>query len=262
MIKFNKPPTEEQKKQEAQIAQYSTILKFNKQTPAPVATGPAPSHNLFKSPTDPVVDKCAAYIQKNFADIFTANERRLRNMLKELVPCDLNTVMSWGDQALQEQRDILKAATARMNEFAQLNGSALLTEILNASSKSNKTSFLQRLASGLTHPQEMYGNRIEALKIRLKGISTPLLEYSAKIKDSTLPLWAVTIAAINESVPLSDDITEEAMVNRRRLLQQATQNLQVAAAQLEQTKAQLVKMQSDVDYIMNVVLPSLDLAKP
>jgi hypothetical protein len=259
MIKF-KPPSIA-----APINQdHTSHIKFG-QTPNTVTaipSTPVHEHAIFSSSIDPTFDKVINYIKNNYINIFNDNERRIRNMVKQLLPCELNTIMGWGEDALIEQRDILKVVTSRMSEFSQLNGNELLQEVLNSANKANQTGLLQRLTNTLYKPQETYGNRVASLKIRLKGIFDPIQDYNQKIKDSTLPLWSATIAAVNECTTISDNTTDEAILNRRQLLRQALQNLQVAEAQLEQTKTLIVKQQTQVDYIMNVVLPSLDLAKP
>jgi hypothetical protein len=208
---------------------------------------------------DPNLDRVMSYIEINYNSLFVSNDKRLRAMVKQIIPCELPTIISWGDDALVEQKNIVGVVSSRMQEFNALNGNELLSEVLNSGKTSQHGLISKLLSIGKT--TDSYSSRINSLKVHLTGLLSPILQNIDKIKSSTLPLYAISIAAVGEVIKPTDDLVEEALLNRRKLLYQANQNLQVAEAQLVQVKELIIKMQTEIDYIINVVLPATLLNK-
>lgn len=257
MIKFNKPEPqpEQQSTQPAKIAfgqSKSTAVDVS----APQTHGPK---NVFQRVVDPILEKTIEYAQSNYPEIFNKNEQRLRIMVNKLLPCELDVITVWGEDALAEQRELIKLASKRMAEFGELKGNELLDEVLDTSKKSTQAGLLQKFTHNFYKPQN-YSNKIEALKIRVQGILVTIIECSKNVKDSSLPIWMAAISSVGENKKIDEDIVEQALLDRRRILQQATQNLQIVEAQLNQTKEMIVKMQSEIEHIINVVLPALVLS--
>lgn len=226
-------------------------------TPQPII--PAKPKSLFgDTDNDPKMVKAVAYLNEKYESVYIGNERPLKNMIKQLMDLDLNIISTWGEEVLIETKNVVTLSAEKIREFNSYNGNETLNEILNIAN--HQQSLMQKLTKSFSSNKVTYLNRVEALKIKLKSTFSVLVECNKICKSSVISKWLVTIAAVADTMNITDELVSEAIFNRRRLLQQSLQNIQVAQAQVEQVLGLIIKMQSEIDHIIDVVVPSMELA--
>jgi flagellin-like hook-associated protein FlgL len=258
MVDFTKKQTEQPIKRLSLFGSKPITAEVKAQpVVAPVVEQKPTIKQVFGSnPANALVDKAIEYIKSNYKDVFTTEEINLRSLVRRLALLDLVTVTTWGDDQLAEQRKTIQLASSRINEFYKLNCTTILSEAIDVAQNRHK-SFLDKFKK--TDTKEVYLSRIEEMKVRLKGLLPDIEECKKKTKTNVLVLHLIALASVNETSKGSDVLIEEALYERRRLIQGAIQNVEVVNAKLDQVRSEIVSMQNQIEHTLSVTFASLDL---
>lgn len=190
---------------------------------------------------------------------YASDQLRIKNLIKQLVTNDLMTVSTWAEPFLVEQRNLVDLASTRIREFNALNGSQLLSEVLDFNRQEHADGgFFKRFTSKFSN-SEAYTLKVTALKQGLSGILPILLKYNTDCKSSMLSLYTAVLSVVDDNTTGRDKLIEEAFYNRRLLLNGAMKNLEMLAAQLNQTLELITNMTNEISHLMDVVLPALKM---
>jgi hypothetical protein len=192
---------------------------------------------------------------------FAGKEQYIKGMFKQLMGNDLSIVTSWGEDQIVEQRNLVSTASDRIREFNSLNGSELLSEVLNFSKEmnNNQGSFFKRITSKFSGNSETYNTRVTALRMQINALFPMFRKFSDQCKNSSLSLYLAVLSTADDESKNKEKLIAEAFYNRRMLLNGALTNMQMLTRQLDQTLEMVTNMLNEISHIMDVVLPALKM---
>jgi hypothetical protein len=214
----------------------------------------------FHTEADTKAENMLSIMLKTYPQ-FSGKDQIIKNIFKQLIDKDLSIVTSWGEDQIIEQRNLVSTASDRIREFNALNGSALLSEVLEFSKESNTNqgSFFKRLTSKFSGNSETYNTRVTALRVQVNNLFPILRHMSEQCKRSDLALYLAILSTVDDETKDKDKLLADAYYNRRMLLNGALKNMQMLGAQLEQTLELVTNTLNEISHIMDVILPALKM---
>lgn len=211
---------------------------------------------LFHTEKDTIAENITNIIVEKYPQF--DDVRKIKNMVRHLIDHDLSVVTGWGESFLAEQRHLISNASSRIREFNSLNGTQLLTEILDFSKQNHNMSFFQKLTTKFSNI-ETYNNSVASLKMQMNSIFPLLCEYKNQCKTNQLSLYLAIISVVDDNEQDKEKLLADAFYNRRILLTGALKNLEMLSIQLDQTLESVSGLLNEVSHIMDVVLPALKM---
>jgi hypothetical protein len=214
------------------------------------------------------------YAKEHFPAIYVTETRRFNMLVAQLIPLAISRVLSWGQQALNDQQQLHKDTFDLIKKFHELKGNDILNEIVGATDtakniEKKKNGILGWLKPSLpkatTSPQENQ-DRLEKLKSQLNELLTPLDKKFSEARASLLPLFMATLACVADVSEETDAVKSDialysALTQRRRLLHDASEQTDMIKDQLNQVRLMIVDLKNRMDHIINVMLPSLAMSE-
>lgn len=211
---------------------------------------------IFDNSENPIVKNLLAYIQTNYNDVYLNNPLLLSNMAKKLISPTCKIIDNWGDDVLTEQKELVQTSARRISEFNGLDVNKVLNDVIDGCKP--KSSIVNKFFKNKPSFEE-FNLKINALKVHLDGLSDSIDECIKNCKSNKLDSYLSVLSAYAETTKGLPDDLDQSLFNRRRLLQQALQNIQIACSQLEQVKTMIANAKNEASHILNVTLPSLSL---
>jgi hypothetical protein len=262
----------EQREDRQRLNEMNANLTNNRGTPYAPASKPVDQFNPtakrekvgdnkpFHTEADTKAENMLSIMLKTYPQ-FSGKDQIIKNIFKQLIDRDLSIVTSWGEDQIIEQRNLVSTASDRIREFNALNGSALLSEVLEFSKESNANqgSFFKRLTSKFSGNSETYNTRVTALRVQVNNLFPILRHMSEQCKGSDLALYLAILSTVDDETKDKDKLLADAYYNRRMLLNGALKNMQMLGAQLEQTLELVTNTLNEISHIMDVILPALKM---
>lgn len=215
-------------------------------------------NNIFDADDNPVIKNILSYIETNYNQIYCDHKILLTSITKKIISPTSKLIESWGEDVLVEQKELVQTSVRRIAEFNSLDANKLLNDVID-SCDNKKHSFINKFVKANKPSYEEYTLKVNALKVHLDGLSDSIDECIKNCKLSKLPIYLSVLSAYAENNKNLPDDLDQSIFNRRRLLQQALQNIEIACAQLEQIKSMISNAKNEASHILNVTLPSLSM---
>lgn len=239
-------------------------LSFDDLPPAPAASDliakTAPGA-LFDSEDHPAVRDALAIARADYPALFAQSEPRLAALFRRLLPLKLPPVTEWAEGPLMAQAALLQPVTELVMKFAQMGVPALLDAALESTRPPTGVfgKLLRRPASPAEYKPALTSSRAQLLQLVADSeAATGKLAESA----SNLGLHLAALAVVSKLVgSASDARLQDALMQRRTLIQQAVRQAELSIRQMEQVRQQAVDLAGQVSSFLTVTLPALEMAQ-
>jgi len=240
------------------------VLSFDDMpTPEPALPAKAGPKSLFDSEDHPAVRDALARASSEHPAIFGHSEMELARLFRRLLPVKLALVTVWADEPLGAQTGVLRTAKDLVVRFSKLEVPDLLGAALE-STKAPAVGALTRffLGRGST-PAEFKPKLVDARKQLQEILSES--ETSADDLESSarnLSLYSVALTIVADIAGQAADPTlQDALHQRRVLLQQAIRQAEMSILQMAQMRQQAADLVGQVTSFLTVTLPAIEMAQ-
>ncbi|KVU88629.1 hypothetical protein WK76_00570 [Burkholderia ubonensis] len=243
-------------------------------TPAPIHFDPEPAkctralsadalgRALFVESNHPLLEQCFRAAQAGFPNLYPDCGARIERHIRQLVPLKLVTVATIGDGALETAGTLVEAVAATTREFNELGAAEMMSGMLAQATR--KASMFERWF-GAASGHVDYRAALGALKQSLGFFPRRTEALAARVRhaEENLVVVLAALSAVSDIVRVPNDAgVEHALCDRRNIVGQAVQQIQMQPAQLLGLDERVTDLLSRADHLMNVVLPAVLAAHP
>jgi hypothetical protein len=248
--------------QEAAPAQAGppTALSFDDLPPAPDLPAKPPVRTLFDSEDHPAVRDALALALAEYPALYGQCEQRFAILFRRILPVNLPMVAEWAEKPLMEQAGLLQPVTDLVLQFTQMGVPALLESALESTKPA--TGVLDRLFRRAPSPAE-FKPVLSASRARLLQL---MADSEGAVRDleasaQNLSLHGAVLAIVSTLASGADAALQDALVQRRTLIQQAVRQAELAILQMGQVRRQAADLIGQVSSFLTVTLPALEMAQ-
>lgn len=235
-----------------------TALSFDDLPPAP-APG-AHVKALFDSEDHPAVRDALAMARAEHPALYDHAEERLAALFRRILPVKLSLVTEWAEKPLMEQAALLQPITELVLTFSQMGVPAQLEAALESSKPASGMfdKLFRRPVPLAQHKQTLSASRAQLLQLMADSEgAVGTLEASAQ----NLALHGAVLAVVSKLAGGADAALQDALVQRRTLIQQAVRQAELSILQMRQVRQQAVDLIGQVSSFLTVTLPALEMAQ-
>jgi len=228
---------------------------------APTITKPAAHvpQAAFGVTEHPAYAQIIAKIKSDHAQIYAANEFKIKNGVTTLLPLKVETILDWGQKAMERVRDASNEATRMSRLFSNAEGNELCEKALEATRATGAARFFRIAADPLKFRPQLAALQ-SSLTTWLPQCNT--LIDSAKAAHNKLMSLLVVMNVTADIVGTSDDLdVDRVLTQRRTMITQSTMQADLTVKQLEQLRDQIINQRMQIDQLVNVTLPAYEAAK-
>jgi len=233
-------------------------LSFDDLPPAP-APG-ARVKALFDSEDHPAVRDALAMARADHPALYDHAEERLAALFRRVLPVKLSLVTEWAEKPLMEQAALLQPITELVLKFSQMGVPAQLEAALESSRPASGVfdKLFRRPVPLAQHKQTLTASRAQLLQLMADSEgAVGTLEASAQ----NLALQGAVLAVVSKLAGGADAALQDALVQRRTLIQQAVRQAELSIMQMRQVRQQAADLIGQVSSFLTVTLPALELAQ-
>lgn len=233
-------------------------LSFDDLPPAP-APG-ARVKALFDSEDHPAVRDALAMARAEHPALYDHAEERLAALFRRILPVKLSLVTEWAEKPLMEQAALLQPITELVLKFAQMGVPAQLEAALESSKPATGVfdKLFRRPVPLAQHKQTLSSSRAQLLQLMADSEgAVGTLEASAQ----NLALHGAVLAIVSKLAGGADTALQDALVQRRTLIQQAVRQAELSILQMGHVRQQAADLIGQVSSFLTVTLPALELAQ-
>ena len=227
----------------------------------PGLTAKAAPKALFDSEDHPAVRDALAIARSDYPVLFGHAEQRFAALFRRILPVKLALVTDWAEDALMEQAALLQPITELVLKFTQMAVPALLDAALESTKPPTGMlgRLLRRPASPAQHKAALTSARTQLLQLMADSEgATRHLDESAQ----TLALHGAALAVVSTLAGDTSDVTlQDALTQRRTLIQQAVRQAELSILQMGQVRQQAADLIGQISSFLTVTLPALDMAQ-
>ena len=235
-------------------------LSFDDLPPAPDLPPKPPVRTLFDSEDHPAVRDALALSRADYPALYAQCEQRLAILFRRILPVELSLVAQWAEQPLLEQAAVLQPITELVLKFTKMGVPALLEAALESTKPA--TGVLDRLFRRAPSPAEfkpaLTESRAQLLQLMADSeVAVRNLEASAQ----NLSLHGAVLAVVSTLAAGADVALQDALVQRRTLIQQAVRQAELSILQMGQVRHQAADLIGQVSSFLTVTLPAIEMAQ-
>lgn len=233
-------------------------LSFDDLPPAP-APG-AQVKALFDSEDHPAVRDALAMARADHPALADHAEERLAALFRRILPVKLSLVTEWAEKPLMEQAALLQPITELVLTFSQMGVPAQLEAALESSKPATGVfdKLFRRPLPLAQHKHTLSASRAQLLQLMADSEgAVGMLEASAQ----NLALHGAVLAVVSKLAGGADAALQDALVQRRTLIQQAVRQAELSILQMGQVRQQAADLIGQVSSFLTVTLPALELAQ-
>ncbi|MEW6760474.1 MAG: hypothetical protein AB1437_06595 [Pseudomonadota bacterium] len=233
-------------------------LSFDHLPPAP-APG-AHVKALFDSEDHPAVRDALAMARAEHPALYDHAEERLAALFRRILPVKLSLVTEWAEKPLMEQAALLQPITELVLTFSQMGVPAQLEAALESSKPATGVfdKLFRRPVPLAQHKHTLSASRVQLLQLMADSEgAVGMLEASAQ----NLALHGAVLAIVSKLAGGADAALQDALVQRRTLIQQAVRQAELSILQMGHVRQQAADLIGQVSSFLTVTLPALELAQ-
>lgn len=216
---------------------------------------------LFESEDHPAVRDAMAIAHADFPALFPHAEQRLATLFRRILPLKLSLVTDWAEKPLAEQATLLQPITELVLKFTQMGVPALLDDALASTRPPTGVlgKLLRRQTSPVLYKPALTSARVQLLQLMADSeVAVRELETSAQ----NLGLHMTALVVVSTLVTDAPDLVlQDALVQRRTLIQQAVRQAELSVLQMGQVRQQAADLIGQVSSFLTVTLPALEMAQ-
>lgn len=239
-------------------------LSFDELPAAPAPSGAMPkavAKALFDSEDHPAVRDALALGWADYPGLFEHAEQRMAALFRRILPVRLKLVTEWAEGPLMEQAAQLQPITELVLTFAQMAVPAQLEAALE-STRATPGVFGKLFRRPMTPAQykpALTASREQLVQLLADSeVATRNLEESAH----NLALHGAVLAVVAKLAGGAVDAAlEDALTQRRTLIQQAVRQAELSILQMGQVRQQAADLIGQVSSFLTVTLPALEMAQ-
>ncbi|MCA1247560.1 hypothetical protein [Massilia sp. MS-15] len=239
-----------------------TALNFDgPAAPGPAGTARSPAARpLFDSEDHPAVRDALALAWADYPALAAQAEQRLAALFRRILPVRLSLVTEWGEDALAEQAVLLQQVAALVLQFAQMAVPALLDAAL--ASTREPAGVFGRLFRRPPGPAD-YKPALDTARSQLLRFMVDSEAATGKLEASahSLGLHGAVLAVVARLAAGADAGLQDALLQRRTLIQHAIRQAELSILQMAQLRQQSADLAAQVSSFLTVTLPALELAR-
>ncbi|SFD68601.1 hypothetical protein [Massilia yuzhufengensis] len=240
-----------------------TALSFDDLPALPVPVDPPKpaARVLFDSEDHPAVRDALALARADHPKLVEHAEQRMAALFRRLLPVRMKLVTEWAEGPLMEQAALLQPITELVLKFAQLAVPAQLEAALE-STRATPSVFGKLFRRPMTPAQykpALLSSREQLLQLIADSeVASSNLEASA----NNLALHGAALAVVAKLAGGAvDAVLEDALTQRRTLIQQAVRQAELSILQMGQVRQQAADLVGQVSSFLTVTLPALEMAQ-
>ncbi len=233
-------------------------LSFDDLPPAPAPSAQVKA--LFDSEDHPAVRDALAMARAEHPALYDHAEERLAALFRRILPVKLSLVTEWAEKPLMEQAALLQPITELVLQFAQMGVPAQLEAALESTKPATGMfdKLFRRPLPLAQHKQTLLASRAQLLQLMADSEgAVGTLEASAQ----NLALHGAVLAVVSKLAGGADAALQDALVQRRTLIQQAVRQAELSIMQMGQVRQQAADLIGQVSSFLTVTLPALELAQ-
>lgn len=239
-------------------------LSFDDVPAAPASTGmtrKSAARPLFDSEDHPAVRDALAIAHAEYPALFPQSEQRLATLFRRILPLRLALVTDWAEKPLAEQATLLQPITELVLKFTQMGVPALLDDALESTRPPSGMidRLLRRQTSPVLFKPALTSARMQLLQLMADSeVAVRDLEASAQNLGLHMTALVVVSTLVSDA---SDLVLQDALVQRRTLIQQAVRQAELSVLQMGQVRQQAAELIGQVSSFLTVTLPAIEMAQ-
>ncbi|WP_250469100.1 hypothetical protein [Caballeronia sp. GAFFF2] len=226
---------------------------------APQSLG-EPGKTLFGEAGHPLLNQCFECARQQFPGLYPRQQARIERAIRRLVPPRLEHIVVMAEAPLHACGEAVETFTRMMRDFAELDGAGLMRDLLERAA--HRPGLIDRLTG------RYLGTETPELDFRglLTTLKTSLHSFPARVKSSRQHIaeahdgLAIGLAALSAVADLPEPwdtaSAARALLDRRAMVRQAFQQLELLSLQVDAFETDVVDLLSRADQLMNVTLPA------
>ncbi|AET95338.1 hypothetical protein BYI23_E001770 (plasmid) [Burkholderia sp. YI23] len=211
---------------------------------------------LFGDTEHPLLERCFEVARARFPDLYPAHQVRIERAIRQLLPPTLATILTIAELPLQASGEVVETVARVTREFNELDAASLMSKLLETVTR--KDGLMDRLLHG--KPEEVdYRSALTTVKQALNSFPSRTVELLAKVDRAKVGLVVslAALGAVGDVIQLPDEpAVEMALRDRRDIVRQAFQQIELLPSQLQRIDEKVVGLLSRADHLMNVTLPA------
>lgn len=235
-------------------------LSFDDLPPAPDLPAKPPVRTLFDSEDHPAVRDALALAGTEYPALYAQCGQRFAILFRRILPVKLPTVTEWAEQPLMEQAGLLQPITDLVLQFTRMGVPALLESALDSTKP--PSGMLDKLFRRAPSPAELKpalaASRAQLLQL-MADSEGAVRELEASAQN--LSLHGAVLAVVATLASGADAALQDALVQRRTLIQQAVRQAELSILQMGQVRRQAADLIGQVSSFLTVTLPALEMAQ-
>ncbi|MDR5808546.1 hypothetical protein [Caballeronia sp. LZ019] len=219
-----------------------------------------PGRALFGESGHPLLDRCFELAMQRFPELYPKHRARIERAIRQLMPPSVESATSIADAPLRACGESVEALTRMTRDFADLDAAGIMASLLDRATQ--KPGLMNRIAGrylGVREPEPDYRAALTTLKVSLQSFSARIdaLQKTVMQAREGLCIGLAALCAVADVDGEPNDATaSNALYDRRAIVQQAFQQLELLALQARGFEAEIVNLLSRTDQLMNVTLPA------
>lgn len=239
-------------------------LSFDDVPTAPASssvTRKSAARALFDSEDHPAVRDALAIAHADYPALFPHAEQRLAKLFRRILPLRLDLVTDWAEKPLAEQAALLQPITELVLKFTQMGVPALLDNALESTRPPTGVlgKLLRRQTSPVLFKPALTSARVQLLQLMADSeVAVRELETSARNLGLHMTALVVVSTLVSDA---PDRVLQDALVQRRTLIQQAVRQAELSVLQMGQVRQQAADLIGQVSSFLTVTLPAIEMAQ-
>lgn len=217
----------------------------------PIESKPVPQvKSVFEEKKNPLLEECLKRIQN------IENQSKIERQIKQLINLDTDQIMNWGSSVLDDAVELTQTIIRVSQQVTQLNVVEYIDQVVKM--VDDKRTVFERLKNTPVDTIKIV-SKLNSLKIDLqKYMETKILDEKFNECEERLFNFTQSLKVVEEAAKHlgSYDTVEDIMYNRRILLSQAIQQLQLSKLQVQQTQTMIRTQRQKIDQIIYVMIPA------
>jgi uncharacterized protein YoxC len=212
--------------------------------------------------TSPIHGDALARFRTAYPDLFRQEELSITRQIQQLLPLKVEVILDWGTKTMERARDSSTDATAFVTMFVQAGGNDLLKQAIDGINGVHPTGLVDRFFSKSFDPITT-----EPRLLVLHSHLSPWLKQcdelikTTKDRANDVAIKLATLSAVADSIDqITDNTLDQAVSNRRMILQQGSMQAELSVRSLEDIRRQIIDQKMRIDQVLNVTLPAYKAA--
>ncbi|MDR5734724.1 hypothetical protein QCE47_20650 [Caballeronia sp. LZ025] len=219
-----------------------------------------PGRALFGESGHPLLDRCFELAMQRFPELYPKHQLRIERAIRQLTPPSVDAATSIADAPLRACGESVETLTRMTRDFADLDAAGIMAALLDRAT--HGPTLVNRIAGrylGVDTAEPDYRAALTTLKVSLQSFSARIDAIQKTVMQARegLGIGLAALCAVAGIDGNPDDATaSNALHDRRAIVQQAFQQVELLSLQARGFEAEIVNLLSRTDQLMNVTLPA------